>query len=104
MSPARLRLPPGGDVAPPARCPKGGAQHACDHHLDLLAAEAVHAAMQRALTPIEDRASGRPLDLDTCADLDELTRVTMALVVIGDSLVRSFNRPPSEVIDRASPI
>jgi hypothetical protein len=60
--------------------------------------------MQRALTPIEDRASGRPLDLDTCADLDELTRVTMALVVIGDSLVRSFNRPLSEVIDRASPI
>ncbi|MGY1692348.1 hypothetical protein [Geodermatophilus sp. SYSU D01105] len=63
------------------------------------AADAVHVAMQKAINLIEAKVTGQPLDLDGVADLDELPRVTLALVTIGDSLVRSFDRPTAEVID-----
>ncbi len=63
------------------------------------AADAVHVAMRKAINLIEAKVTGQPLDLDGFADLDELARVTLALVVLFDSLVRSFDRPASEVID-----
>ena len=62
-------------------------------------ADVVHIAMQKAINLVEAKVSGRPLDLYGFTDLDELARVTLALVALNDSLVRSFDRPASEVID-----
>jgi predicted short-subunit dehydrogenase-like oxidoreductase (DUF2520 family) len=62
-------------------------------------ANAVHAAMQKALNLIEDRVAGRPLNLDDVADMDELARVNMSLVVIGGSMAESFDRPTSDVVE-----
>ncbi len=63
------------------------------------AADAVHVAMQKAINLVEAKGSGQPLDLDGFADVEELARVTLALVALNDSLVQSFGRPASEVID-----
>ena len=63
------------------------------------AADAVHVAMQKAINLVEAKVTGQPLGLDNFADVDELARVTLALVTISDSLVRSFDRPTPEVID-----
>lgn len=60
--------------------------------------DAVHDAIQRGLSAIEDRVEGRPLDLDV--DLAELTLIVSALVTIGASLVQAFNRPHGDIIEK----
>lgn len=60
-------------------------------------ADAVSDAIQRALTLIEAKADGRPLDLDV--DLAELALITSALVHLGATLVQSFDRPHADVIE-----
>ncbi len=62
-------------------------------------ADVVHIAMQKAINLVEAKVSGRPLDLYGFTDLDELARVTLALVALNGSLVQSFDRPTAEVID-----
>jgi hypothetical protein len=61
-------------------------------------ADAAHDGLQRALSIIEDKVTGRPLDLDV--DLPELALITSALAEIGGSLVQSFNRPHAEIIEK----
>ena len=61
-------------------------------------ADAVHNAFQRALSLIENKVEGRPLDLDV--DLAELARITLALIEIGSSLMQSFNRPAAEMVEK----
>jgi hypothetical protein len=60
--------------------------------------EAVHVAMQRALSAIEAKADGHDVDLDG-ANLDELALAASALITIGASMATSFDRPHAEVIE-----
>lgn len=60
--------------------------------------EAVHVAMQRALSAIEAKADGQAVDLDG-ADLDELALFASALITIGASMATSFDKPHAEVIE-----
>jgi len=60
--------------------------------------DAVHLALQRALSAIEVKANGDAVDLDG-ADLDELALFASALITIGASMATCFDRPHSEVIE-----
>jgi hypothetical protein len=60
--------------------------------------EAVHIAIQRALSAIEAKANGDAVDLGG-ADLDELALFASALITIGASMATSFDKPHAEVIE-----
>ena len=60
--------------------------------------EAVHVAMQRALSAVEAKADGNDIDLGG-ADLDELALFASALITLGATMATSFNKPHGEVIE-----
>lgn len=60
--------------------------------------EAVHLALQRALSAIEAKANGEEIDLDG-ADLNELALFASALITIGAWMAWSFDKPHGDVIE-----
>ena len=60
--------------------------------------EAVHVAVQRALSAIEAKADGHAVDLEG-ATLDELALFASALITVGATLATSFDRPHADVIE-----
>jgi hypothetical protein len=60
--------------------------------------EAVHIALQRALSAIEAKADGNDVDLGG-ATLDELALFASALITLGATMAASFDKPHTEVIE-----
>ena len=60
--------------------------------------EAVHLALQRALSAIEVKADGHDVDLGG-ATIEELALFASALIAVGASMATSFDKPHAEVIE-----